>query len=51
MSRVVRKLDFCLDENKGADQLRSSWEAALHLCFRFMDTTIVPLYITKISRF
>ena len=51
MSRIVRKPDFCLGENKGADQLHSNCEADQRLCFRFMDTTIPPLCITKISRF
>ena len=30
MSRVMRKPDFCLGENKGADQLRSNCEADQH---------------------
>ena len=34
MSRIVRKTDFCLCENKGADQLRGNREADLRLCFR-----------------
>ena len=33
MSHVMRKLDFCLCENKGADQLRSNCEADQSLCF------------------
>ena len=33
MSCVMRKPDFCLGENKGADQLRSNCEADQHLCF------------------
>ena len=33
MSCIVRKLDFCLCENKGADQLRSDCEADQLLCF------------------
>ena len=50
-SRDVRKPDFCLGENKGADQLRSNCEADQRLCFRFTDTTIPLLCISKISRF
>ena len=38
----MRKPDFCLCENKGADQLRSSCKADQRLCFRYMDS-IVPL--------
>ena len=51
MSRVVRKPDFCLGENKGADQLRSNCEADQRLCFRYSDSTIPPLLIPKLSRF
>ena len=40
LSRVVRKPDFCLCENKGADQLRSNCEADQCLCFRYTDSTI-----------
>ena len=41
----MRKLDFCLHENKGADQLPSNCEADQHLCFRYTDSTIPPLLI------
>ena len=34
LSRVVRKLDFCICENKDADQLRGNREADQRLCFR-----------------
>ena len=44
-----RKPDFCLCENKGADQLRSNCKADQHLCFRYMDSTIPLLFISKIS--
>ena len=37
---VVRKPDFCICENKDADQLRGSREADQRLCFRYMDSTI-----------
>ena len=41
MSRIVRKPDFYLCENKGADQLRSNCEADQRLCFRYMDITLL----------
>ena len=49
MSRIVRKPDFCLCENKGADQLRGNREADQRLCFRHSDSTIPLLLIAKIS--
>ena len=39
MSRVMRKPDFCLCENKDADQLRGDREADQRLCFRYTDST------------
>ena len=51
LSRIVRKLDFCLCENKGADQLRGNREADQRLCFRYRDSTFPPLLIPKFSRF
>ena len=39
LSRSVRKRDYCLCENKGADQLRSNCEADQRLCFRYTDST------------
>ena len=39
----MRKLGYCLCENKGADQLRSNCEADQRLCFHYTDSTI-PLY-------
>ena len=33
----MRKLDFCLSENKGADQLCSNCTADQRLCFRYTD--------------
>ena len=39
LSRVVRKPDFCLCENKAADQLRSNCEADQRLCFRYTNST------------
>ena len=49
MSLVVRKPDFCICENKDADQLRGNHEADQRLCFRFMDTTIPLLSKFEIS--
>ena len=51
MSRAMRKTDFCLCENKGADQLRGNREADQPPCFRYMDSTIPLLLKSKISRF
>ena len=45
----MRNLDFCLCENKGADQLCSNCEADQRLCFRYTDSTI--LLKSKISSF
>ena len=44
VSRIVRKQDYCLCENKGADQLRGNREADQRLCFRYSDSTI-PLLL------
>ena len=51
MSPVTRKQDFCLCENKGADQLRSNCEADQRLCFRYTDSTISLLLKFEISSF
>ena len=51
MSRVTRKPDFCLCENKGADQLRSNCEADQRLCFRYTDSTLSLLIKSEISSF
>ena len=50
-SRIVRKPDFCLGENKGADQLRGNREADQRLCFRYLDSTIPLLLKSEISSF
>ena len=34
----MRKPDFCICENKDADQLRGNREADQRLCFRYIDT-------------
>ena len=47
----MRNPDFCLLENKGADQLRSNCEADQRLCFRYTDSTISLLLKTEISSF
>ena len=40
MSCLMRKPDFCLCENKTADQLSSNCKADQHLCFCYTDSTI-----------
>ena len=42
----MRKLAFCICENKDADQLRGNHEADQRLCFRYTDSTIsfLPKY-------
>ena len=40
MSLVMRKPDFCICENKDADQLRSNCAADQRLCFSYIDSTI-----------
>ena len=50
MSRIVRKPDFCLGENKGADQLRGNREADQRLCFRYTDSTISLLLKSEIAK-
>ena len=49
VSRVMRKLTFCICENKDADQLRGNREADQRLCFRYTDSTIPLLPKSKIS--
>ena len=46
---IVRKPDFCLCENKGADQLHSNCEADQCLCFRYTDNTSSLLLKSEIS--
>ena len=45
----MRKSDFCLWENKGADQLPGNREADQRLCFRYSDSTHPLLLNSKIS--
>ena len=40
LSRVMRKLAFCISENKGADQLHGNHAADQRLCFRNIEGTI-----------
>ena len=40
----MRKLAFCLCENKDSDQLRGDREADQRLCFRYTDSTIPLLF-------
>ena len=51
MSLIMRKLAFCICENKDADQLRGNRnrEADKPLCFRYIDSTILPLPKSEIS--
>ena len=49
MSRFVRKPDFCIYENKDADQLRGNRETDQRLCFRYTDSTIPLLPKSEIS--
>ena len=39
----MRKPDFCISENKDADQLRGNREADQRLCFPYTDSTKFPL--------
>ena len=45
----MRKPDFCICENKEADQLRGNREADQCLCFRYTDSTIPLLPKSEIS--
>ena len=49
LSLRMRKPAICIGENKGADQLRSNCEADQRLCFRYTDSTISLLLISKVS--
>ena len=49
MSRIVRKTDFCICENKDTDQLRGNSEADKRLCFSDIDSTISLLSKYEIS--
>ena len=49
LSPVVRKPDFCICENKDADQLRCNREADQRLCFHYTDSTTPLLPKSEIS--
>ena len=40
---IMRKPDFCICQNNGADQLCGNRAAYQHLCFRYIDSIIPPL--------
>ena len=44
----MRKPDFCICENKGADQLLNNCEADQRLCFHYSDSTILLLFKSEI---
>ena len=43
------KTEYCICENKDADQLRSNCAADQRLCFQYMDSTIPLLPKSEIS--
>ena len=45
----MRKLDFCLCENKDTDQLSSKCTAEQRLCFHYMDSASVLLYMYSVT--
>ena len=45
----MRKPDFCICENKDADQLRGNRQADQRLCFRYTDSTVPLLSKSEIS--
>ena len=45
----MRKPDFCICQNKDADQLRGSCDADQHLCFHYTDSAIPLLPKSEIS--
>ena len=45
----MRKPDFCICENKDADQLRGNRDADQRLCFRYTDRIIPLLPKSEIS--
>ena len=49
LSRDMRKPDFCICENKNADQLRGNREADQRLCFRHTDSKTPLLPKSEIS--
>ena len=49
ISRIMRKPDIYICENKGADQLRGNHEADQRLCFRYTGSAILLLAKSEIS--
>ena len=49
MSCDIRKPNFCICENKDADQLRGNREADQRFCFRYKDSIIPLLPTSEIS--
>ena len=49
MSLVMRKPDFCICENKDADQLCVNRTTDQRLCFRYMDSAIPLLSKSEVS--
>ena len=49
MSLVMRKPDFCICENKAANQLCGNRTTDQHLCFHHMDSAILLLSESEIS--
>ena len=49
MSLVMRKQDFCICENKAADQLCGNRTADQRLCFHHKDSAILLLSKSEIS--
>ena len=47
MSCIMRKLDFCLCENRGADQRCSNCTADQRLSFRHTDSTLLKCKISS----
>ena len=47
----MRKPEFCISENKDADQLRGKREADQRLCFRYINSTIPLLPKSEILSF
>ena len=45
------KPTICICKNKDADQLRGNHEADQRFCFRYMDSAIPLLLVSKISSF
>ena len=49
LSLVMRKLAFCICENKDTDQLHGNREADQQLCFRYIESTIPLLSKSELS--